>query len=219
MIRFWKFVAQRVPWMLSGAFGQEEGTMAAIDPQQFADRVYEASKAAFSALLADNPGQTFYAFALFTDDSLQFMHPAANTEEVLTATVRRYRETVDPKYGIRSTRAGLRWSYGDWGFFPYDRGDHFAEVNRLLGANVDRMIADEEFEAGLDPLWAAALAGFRRLESEGFFGTGAARSRITLLPVGHVPDEVGYAWLSALNPPDVAKLYMHHNADAPDEGE
>src|SRR6476659_5521965 len=105
--------------------------MAQIDPKQFADLVYEASKAAFSALLAENTGQTFYAFGLFTDDSLQFMHPAANTEEALTATVRRYRETVDAKYGTTSTRFGMQWSYGDWGFFPYD-GDQFAEVNRLL---------------------------------------------------------------------------------------
>ena len=92
--------------------------MGIIDPQQFATCVYEASKAAFSALIAENSDQTFYAFGLFTDDSLQFMHPAANTEEALTATVRSYRETVDPKYGTTSTRTGMRWSYGDWGFFP-----------------------------------------------------------------------------------------------------
>ena len=50
-----------------------------------------------------------------------------------------------------------------------------------------------------------ALAGFRRLESEGFFGTGPARSTITLLPVGDLPEELVQAWVSALNPPDVAE--------------
>jgi hypothetical protein len=193
--------------------------MASIDPKQFADRVYEAAKAAFSALIAANPGQTFYAFGLFTDDSLQFMHPAANTEEALTATVRRYRETVDPEYGTTSTRTGMRWGYGDWGFFPYEDGDHFGGVNRLLGENFDQMVADDEVDGGLDALWAAALDGFRRLEAEGFFGTGAARSGITLLPVGDLPEELVGAWVSALNPPQVAERFANYNPDATEESE
>ena len=190
--------------------------MDSIDPRQFADRVYEASKAAFSALIAANPGQTFYAFALFTDDSLQFMHAAANTEEALTATVQRYRETVDPDYGTTSTRTGMRWSYGDWGFFVYEDSNHFGEVNRILSTNFDRMLADEEYDGGLGPLWAAALDGFSRLDSEGFFGTGPARSKITLLPVGDLPGELGRTWVSALNPPDVAERFARYNPDAPD---
>jgi hypothetical protein len=113
----------------------------------------------------------------------------------------------------------MRWSYGDWGFFPYEDGDHFAEVNRILRENFDRMVADEEFDGGLVALWAAALAGFRRLESEGFFGTGAARSRITLLPVGHVPEELGKEWVAALNPPDVVERFTNYNPDAPDGSE
>lgn len=191
--------------------------MGLVDPEQFADRVYEASKAAFSALIAANPGQTFYAFGLFTDDSLQFMYPAANTEQALTATVRRYRETVDPKYGCTSTRAGMRWSYGDWGFFPYEDGDYFGTVNRILTSNFDRMLADEDFDGGLESLWAAALSGFRRLECEGFFGNGLARSKITLLPVGHVPSDVVNAWVSALNPSDVVEQFMNWNCVTPDD--
>jgi hypothetical protein len=189
-----------------------------IDPEQFADRVYEASKAAFSALICENTDQTFYAFGLFTDDSLQFLYPVANTEEALTATVQRYRETVDPKYGCTSTRTGMRWSYGDWWFFPYQApsDNHFGEINRMLGSNFDRMVAEEEFDGGLEPLWASTLNGFRRLESENFFGTGPARSQITLLLVGHVPLELGIAWVFALNPPDVVDRYMNWNCDAPD---
>ena len=90
--------------------------MPRIKPDRIADQVYAASKAAFSELIRANANQCFYAFALFTDDSLQFLHAVANTEEALTSTVKRYRETVDPKYGCTSTRAGMRWSYGDWGF-------------------------------------------------------------------------------------------------------
>jgi hypothetical protein len=193
--------------------------MAVIDPQLFADRVFEASKAAFSTLIAENAGQPFYAFALFTDDSLQFMYPAANTDEALTATVQRYRETVDPQYDTISTRTGMRWSYGDWGFFPYETGDHFAEVNSLLSKNFDTMMDDDAFEGVLETLWAAALSGFRRLETEGFFGTGSARSAITLLPVGDLPEELVQSWVSALNPPDVAERFAKYDAGAPDAAE
>ena len=183
-----------------------------IDSEQFADKVYEASKAAFSALIRENAGHSFYAFGLFTDDSLQFLHPAANTEEALAETVRRYRETVDPKYGCTSTRAGMRWSYDDWGFFPYEGGDHFDEINRMLGSNFDRKVAGEE-----EPLWDSVLNGFRRLESENFFGTGPARSKITLLVVGDLPSELVNAWVAALNPPDVVQRFLNWDCNAPDD--
>jgi hypothetical protein len=188
-----------------------------IKPARLADQVYEACKAEFSALISAHPDQSFYAFALWTDDSLQFLRPAANTEEALTATVQHYRETVDPRYGCTSTRAGMRWSYGDWGFFGYEDGDHFAEIDRLLNLNWDRMVADEEFDGGQEALWNPILHSFRRLESDGFFGTGPERSKITLLVVGHVPSERVKAWVSALNPKDVADQFMSWDCDAPDD--
>jgi hypothetical protein len=170
--------------------------------------VYEACKAEFSALISAHPDQSFYAFALWTDDSLQFLRPAANTEEALTATVRRYRETVDPRYGCTSTRAGMRWSYGDWGFFGYQDGGHFGEINRDLNSNWDRMVDDEHFDGRLDALWDSLLDGFRRLESEKFFGAGPARSNITLLLVGDLPWEQVSSWVYALNPKDVVDQFV-----------
>jgi hypothetical protein len=109
-----------------------------------------ASMAAISDLIRANADQTFYTFGLFTDDSLQFLYPVANTEEALAATVQRYRKTVDPKYGCTSTRTGMRWSYGDWGFFDYQGGNHFEEINRVLRSNFDRMVADKDFDGELN---------------------------------------------------------------------
>jgi hypothetical protein len=174
------------------------------------ERVHAALKAAFTDLLHAQPDQNFYAFGLFTDDSLQFLHPVANTEESLTATAQDYRENVDPKYGGNSTPASLRWSYGDWGFFPDVGGEHFKEINGVVRANFDRMveddaaISDEEWTA----TWAAIREGFRRLDAEGFFGMGAARAKVTLLVVGHVPEEIIDEWVIALNPPEVAQRYL-----------
>jgi hypothetical protein len=180
-----------------------------------ADHVHAALKAAFSEVIRANPDQIFYAFALFTDDSLQFMHPAANTEEALTATVQRYRKEVDPNYGTTSTRTGMRWSYGDWGFFANFGEEHFEKINEALSVNIDG--PEEEFEATIDSLWAAALEGFRRLEKEAFFGSGSARSKITLLLVGDLPSEPVEEWVAALNPPSVADRYINWDTEAPDE--
>jgi hypothetical protein len=190
--------------------------MATIEPGRIADQLYTASKATFSELIRANASQSFYAFGLWTDDSLQFLNPAANTEEALTATVKRYRETVDPKYGCTSTRAGMRWSYGDWGFFPAEVAvDYFEDINEVLRANFDS--DEEEFKAGTGILWTAILNGFQRLEKERFFGSAPERSKITLLLVGDLPSELVESWVSALNPPDVADRFINWNADAPDD--
>ncbi|EDY22305.1 conserved hypothetical protein [Chthoniobacter flavus Ellin428] len=194
--------------------------MPSIQPDRLADQVYVALRAAFSDLINVNAHQRFYAFALFTDDSLQFLHPAANTEEALTSTLKRYREKVDPKYGCTSTRAGLRWSYGDWGFFVPDAGEkHFKEINGTLRTHFDRMGAEEDSEEEFESLWSAILNGFQRLEQEGFFGSGAERSKITLLLVGDLPPELVESWVSALNPPDVANRFINWNCNAPDDSE
>src|SRR5262245_26466450 len=192
----------------------EGRSMATIEPDRIADQVYAASKATFAELIKANQSQSYYAFALWTDDSLQFLSPAANTEEALTATVKRYKETVDPKYGCTSTRAGMRWSYGDWGFFPAEVAvDHFEEINEVLRANFDS--DEEEFKAGTEILWPAILNGFHRLEKERFFGSGPERAKITLLLVGDLDGELVNSWVSALNPPDLADRFINWNPDAP----
>ena len=189
--------------------------MDAIDYSTLSNMVRDALRASFTDLLDSNPDRTFYVFAVFTDDSLQFAYPVANTEEGLTATVRRYNEELDPRHGITSTRNGMRWAYGDWEFFPDVGKKHFQRINRILGENF--CAEEDEFEQQIEALWQAMLDGFLDLEKEGFFGTGESRSEITLLVVGHVPDEIADHWIKVLNPPDVAKRCLEWDCDAPDE--
>ena len=168
--------------------------MASVVLDHLADHVHAALKAAFSELIRANPGQSFYAFALFTDDSLQFLHAAANTEEALTSTVKRYREMVDPKYGCTSTRAGMRWSYGDWGFFANVGAEHFAEINEALIANIDG--PEEELKARIDSLRPQSERLSKTREGR-LFRIGSERSKITLLVVGDLPSELVESWVSA----------------------
>lgn len=189
--------------------------MTSIDYAELSKQVRDALRKTFTALLASNQGQSFYTFAVFTDDSLQFLSAAANTEEALASTVQRYRREVDPKYNTTSTINGMRWSHGDWGFFPVDDGEeHLSDINSVLQ---DNFHAEENvFEAQIEPLWQALLDGFVQLEKEGFFGASDARSRITLLLVGDIDEEIVDQWAAALNPPDVAEQYINWDYDAPD---
>ena len=188
--------------------------MASIDYAELATKVRDGLRATFTDLLAANLERSFYAFAIWTDDSLQFANAAANTEEGLTATVHRYNKEVDPSYNTTSTRNGMRWSYGDWEHFPVDADEHLADVNAVLQDNFN---ADEEvFEKQIEPLWQALLDGFQQLDADGFFGTGAERSKITLLVVGHVPEEIVDHWVTVLNPETVAQQFVDWDYDAPD---
>ena len=188
--------------------------MASIDYSEVAMTVRDGLRAAFTDLLAANPDRSFYAFAIWTDDSLQFANAAANTEEGLVATVRRYNKEVDPEYGTTSTRNGMRWSYGDWEFFPVDGDEYLADVNTVLQDNFN---ADEEvFQKQIQPLWQALLDGFKELDADGFFGKGPDRSKITLLVVGHVPEEIVDHWVTVLNPETVAQQFIDWDYEAPD---
>lgn len=191
--------------------------MTSIDYAEFSKKTCEAFREAFTDLIAANADQTFYTFAIWTDDSLQFLDAAANTEEGLVATVQNYNAEVDPKYDTTSTRNSMRWAYGDWKFFPVDdeTEGYLAEINAVVHDNFD---ANEEvFEKHIGPLWEALLDGFARLEKDGFFGTGEERTRYTILLVGDLPDELINSWATALNPPAVAERYINWDSEAPDQ--
>lgn len=120
-----------------------------LSPEQLEKMVYEASKKAFSAIIAENLDKHFYTFGLFTDDSMQFLYPVANTEEGLSIIVDYYRANVDPKRtsGRVTTRNDLRWAYGDWEFFHSLRLDEFTEINNGLKAYFHSDVDLKVFEA------------------------------------------------------------------------
>ena len=138
--------------------------MTKINYTEFAASVREGLRTSITNLLDANPDRSFYTFAIFTDDSLQFAHLAANTEEGLSATVKRYREEVDPKYETTSTRNSMRWAYGDWEFFPVEDDESLDEANLVLQDNFNS--DEDEFEEQIGSLWDALLNGFLQLENE-----------------------------------------------------
>lgn len=187
--------------------------MSEIDYNEFSNNVCEGLRKAFTKVMTANADQTFYAFAIWTDDSLQFANPCANTEEGLLSTVERYQKEVDPRHNTTSTVEGMRWAYGDWEYFPLDDQEDLEDVNEVLSENFN---SDEEtFEQRVELLWEALLNGFKKLEQEGFFGVGEAREQFTLLVVGHVPDERVDHWAVELNPKKIAEKFIHWGDSMP----
>lgn len=187
-----------------------------IDPAQLAERVYVAAKAVFTELLRSKPLESFYVFGLWTDDSLQYLYPMANSEEGLTEQVKYYQETVDPKYGVTSSHASLRWSYGDWRYSNCDEGGHFDDINEQLSKFFDLMVDTEEDEGASDDTFMneinvlinAIASGMKKLDVEGIFGEGHARDKVTLMVVGDLAPEFIEASVKALNPPTVVERYQ-----------
>lgn len=188
--------------------------MKTIEPQRLEELTYKACKAAFTDLIKESADETFYTFALWTDDSLQFLHPAANSEEKLQSTVDYYNKEVDPKYGNTSTLSEMRWAYGDWGHFPIDESEkHFEEINSEFQKIFDLDVSHDDFDEIINPLWDSVVYGLKRLDDEGFFGSPTERKQITLLLVGDLPEELIDSCARILNPPKVAETYINWYAD------
>lgn len=178
-------------------------------------QVYRACKLAFGEMIDSYPDETYYAFALFTNDSLQTLHPYANTEEELDITVARYNKTIDKKYGIKSTRSGMRWSYGDWGVQDIG-GEYFSPVNDTLYSmeqQIDEMDDDSRVQCMVSA-WESVLNGLIKLNKDQFFGSRRKRSAITLMIVGDLPDDSINECVKCLNPPSVANRYLEWDPDA-----
>ena len=185
-----------------------------LDVDAFSKQICDALRSSFSELFAAHPDERFYVCGVFTDDSLQFAYPVANSEEALATKVQHYQKKVDPKYGTNSNRNTMRWSYGDWGYFPNIGKKHFAGINKKLQKNFDA--PEEEFELQIGPLWNALFGGFSQLEREKFFGKGKQRSQITLLVVGDLPEELVETFAKELNPPKVFENWKNWDFGAPE---
>lgn len=187
--------------------------MKIIKPADLEELVYHSCKKTFSDLVRLYPDETFYTFGLFTDDSLQFLYPVANSEEQLIATVKHYNEEVDPKYNSGpSTSASMRWSYGDWGYFPPNIDDkHFRSINASLSEIFDLDVSIDRFSEIVDDLWDPIIRGLCRLDSEGFFRSIRARKKITLLIVGDLPEDLTDDCVTRLNPLDVSDAFINWN--------
>ena len=78
-----------------------------IDFVKLRAEISSAARKAFTEVRDSNPGEAFYAFALYTDDGVMTIEPSANSEENLTRTAGSY------GYSDPADLAYLRWSVNE----------------------------------------------------------------------------------------------------------
>ena len=174
-----------------------------LDFDDLRSDLVEASRAAIDELRAAHPDEHFYAFALFTDDGVAGISPAANTEEGLAGKIASY------KFKKRRDINYLRWSTGEWVYEAFG-WEHFKESHHAIMA-VEHPEDDEDafprFRQRILDLMIDVLAA---LDAEGVFGNGRQREQITLLcSLSDSDDEMELLDRSvrALNPPSVVARY------------
>ena len=165
---------------------------------EFRAETKAAVAAAFDDLRAAHPDETFYAFALYTDDGAAGISPAANSEEGLAAVIAAYGEDAEPEY--------LRWATSEWAYegFGWDRT---AAVYGRIGEMGEEAEDFDAFYRGVLALMEGVLAD---LDAERFFGRGAERESVTLLCAVTDSDEdedLLERTIRALNPPAVVARY------------
>jgi hypothetical protein len=161
-----------------------------------------AAKAAITDLRAAHPDETIYAFALYTDDDVRGVWPAANTEEAFAEAVARY------NFNDERNNAGIRFSTGEWKYEGFGR-EHFGQSHDAVTAMAEEH-ADgfPRFRQQILDVMVEVLAA---LDADGVFGRGPERERITLLCAVTDADEFAEEFqersIRMLNPPAVVASY------------
>ena len=181
-------------------------TEVGVDFVRLREAVREGARKAFAEVRAAHPEERFYVFALYTDDGMMTIVPAANTEEGFNC-----KAGPDPEEANH-----YRWSTGEWAYEAVG-DDHFRAASNLL--NVPNRYPGEDDEGdqggpGFDAFKAQAIetmiAALRDLDEEGIFGTGTDREHVTLfVSISDSDDAVAVENRSAglLNPAPVSAKF------------
>lgn len=155
----------------------------------------DAAQSAFSAAIAEHPDHAFFAFALTTLSSVQYIECSANSEQNLKTILKQAGASgagQDPYY---------KWFPNEWGDFEYlgqESHDFFRPVKTLLARINEETVADalatfglreyplythqphyndfaEMFEAKRNYVFRSMSAALKNLDVAGCFGDGEAR--------------------------------------------
>ncbi|KAL4898432.1 quinon protein alcohol dehydrogenase-like superfamily [Aspergillus ambiguus] len=178
------------------------------------NRLVVAARCAFTQARQQHPKDTFYYFALFTDEMGAYVLPTCNSEEAL-------REAADRcarEFGRTEAEhtAVLRWSPAD---SPYHMlgMEYFSDLMELFRSHGDPWQSDDDcLDAEIDARVEAAFQALTILDKEGFFGQGVERERVIVTVFRY--QQSSHSLLtntSRLNPPS-AVARMKRELDIPD---
>ena len=176
----------------------------ALDFEWLRSDVKSAAAAAIGELRNAHPDEHFYAFALYTDDGVAGISPAANTEEHLA------KRTAEYKYTKPAEINYLRWSTGEWAYEGFGWNHFKPSYDAMMAVRHPPEGDDDPFPVYRRRVLQLMTDVLADLDADGLFGRGAARERVTLLCcVSDAEDPLALPDRSAraLNPPPVVARY------------
>ncbi|HZN66471.1 MAG TPA: DUF4303 domain-containing protein, partial [Tepidisphaeraceae bacterium] len=146
-----------------------------LDTDQLLKKVTDAARKAFTSLTKSHPDETFYAFALYTDESAMTIIPAATSEESIERRLGGYGK-LSPQ-----SRKAMRWSTGEWAYESVGADREFDSICKTLakGGYYDPD-DDEAHRAHFSAVFETMVRALEALDKEGLFGKGKAREQVTL---------------------------------------
>ena len=207
-----------------------------FDFEALETQLYSSLKLAFNQLQLDFPDEQFYNFTLYVSPSMVYCSIAANTEDLLSATAREYREKY-PKYAkvsFEETKEYFRHEFGDFvryfagsNIIPYDA--IIEKANNLLNefSQKTEQLLDsllERFDDDFDTAWIIVgpphervldicVTVMKRLDEDGVFEVNSSRDDVTIL-VRHGDSEADPEVARRLNPDKVYRRFLNEQKHA-----
>lgn len=176
----------------------------ALDFKALQADVTKAATAAIAELRAAHPGEHFYAFALYTDEAVAGISPAANTEEHLAKRI------ADYKYTTPSEVNYVRWSTSEWAYEGFGWNHFKPSYDLMMAVRHPPEGDDDPFPQYRRRVFQLMIDVLAAMDRHGVFGRGGERERVTLLCSVTDPDDP-LALLDrsvrTLNPPVVVARY------------
>lgn len=169
---------------------------------ELAKDIAAAARSSFSELLAQHRDETFYAFALYTDEDCYTIEPAANSLEQYHGKMSR-KGKADPQSLAYYRWASAEWAYESFAASPFDA------ICLKLSAASDEVSGDmTAFGAFKTDVQRAMIEGLKLLAADGFFDQLRARAVLFITSSDHdEAKEMEDGSARILNPPEVYELF------------
>lgn len=169
----------------------------------------DAVKKAFTDL-REKHNERFYYYALIFDDGMQ-PYTSAWSYEAL--------ERAFAENDISGEEKGWwKWDYADSPYYSYGFDEFFGEANELLDKRLEGLSIDERYDIEWDVRLASMEEALRRLDEQGFFGTGEERKKVVINVEQAPPDGLEAEIAQRLNPAsELLTDYMQYCEDPEDE--
>jgi len=182
--------------------------------EQFRKKIADAARLTFTVYRQQHPDEQFCTYALYSDSDGGGPNPAACTEQLLNRIAQGY-----VNHGLAPDPGYLRYTPDEWKYCgaegSVDEWEKVWVMNEVLRADKTASLLTYKPSA-----FQASILALRDLDSEGFFGSGEQREKITLLIWITDSFEAEEWWIRSvqdLNPPTVYNRFMSETKLAREE--